>query len=320
MNTDSADDGAKDHRLLALSSIRHAFTEWKLSEADPSTVIQYLARRLTHIDSQSWDLRLALGGIYLNGQRLLEDKQLSAPCRIEYYEPKFSVAEAENFFPKLSSKNILYRQNGIIAIYKPAGLPSMPAKDQNRFNLPTAMKNLLGAEIDLHFPSRLDTSVQGLVLMSEDRKLHNPLQKLFVQRNICKRYLAIVSPVPVWEQVEVKLPIGRDPNWGVLRKIDDTQGQSAHTSLEKLRQGPEGQYQSCALVAVFPRTGRTHQIRVHLSAIGYPIIGDAFYGGLESESLHLMSESIEFRHPFTGDFVRIKVPPSFRPAWALEPE
>lgn len=300
----------------ALTSRRWCFTLWEPPETGEKTVLEYLEKNLVHIKSDSWTLRCNFGGVYFNGRRILADKNLEYPGRIEYFEPKFAMEDAASYFPQITEANIIFRRDGILAVNKPEGLPSLPSKDQLAYNLRTQLYSLLGHDISLHMPSRLDTSVSGLILISEDDKLHGSMQLLFEKKRITKRYLAIVSPIPSWDEREINLPIGRDPNWGVLRKIDQISGKPSVTNIKKLSSFCDLDSKTPkSLVAAYPLTGRTHQIRLHLSACGFPILGDKFYGGVEAAQLHLLSESVSFRHPITGEDLKIQMPSKSMPDW-----
>jgi 23S rRNA-/tRNA-specific pseudouridylate synthase len=299
-----------------LSSQLHSFVLIEKQDAavsggaTASTVIEYLIEKL-EFDPNSWEQRIAIGGLYFNGLRLNQDRQLSYPCKIEYYDPRFSLEDPYSFFPQITEENIFYRAKGLIAIFKPSGLPSMPAKDQRLFNLKDQLSKLLGEKADLHLPSRIDTSVSGLVLLSEERVMHNKLQQLYAGQKIQKEYLAIVSPGPESSELEIDLPIGRSKQWGVLRAIDPEHGKKSLTLVKKLRDMGE----RLSLLKVTPKTGRTHQIRLHLSASGFPIVGDRFYCGLMAPELCLLSRSVVFNHPIEKMQLSIEVPVKFLPSW-----
>lgn len=308
--------GPCDPRQESLTSKRVCFTLWEAPASAESTVLEYLGNYLPHISKDSWPSRLELGGIYFNGRRLLINRSLEFPCRIEYFEPKFKIEEAEKFFPKLSEADIIYRKDGIIAVCKPAGLPTMPSKDQLLYSLRSEVNKLIGTSASIHMPSRLDTSVSGLIIMSEDPRLHAAIQDVFERKRISKRYLAKVLTTPSWEATEINLPIARDLNWGVLRRIDLATGKPSLTKVSKLVSSSDIETRvSSSVLAVYPLTGRTHQIRLHLSAIGLPIIGDRFYGGLEATDLHLVSESVTFKHPKTQENLNIALPKLALPFW-----
>ena len=277
------------------------------------SVIEFLKIHLEQFDAESWPLRLALGGLYFNGLRLEQDRPLTFPCKIEYYDPRFDLINPELAFPQISKENIVYRDRGVIALFKPSGLPSMPAKDQKLFNLRDQLKVLLGETSDLHLPSRIDTSVSGLIMISEDRAIHNKLQQLFAEQRIQKEYLALVSPAPDWSEREIDLPIGRSKEWGVLRAIDYENGKKSLTLVKKVRDLPED---NRSLLQVWPKSGRTHQIRLHLAANQCPIVGDRFYAGARAEDLCLLSNSVVFMHPADKKLVHVELPQKFKPEWA----
>lgn len=322
----SLDNSSNDPRQDSLTSKRWCFTLWEPPKSGEKTVLAFLKNNLKHIEAGSWEERISFGGVYFNGRRVIADRELEFPGRIEYFEPKFKIEEAGQFFPQISESNIIYRKNGIIALNKPPGLPSLPSKDQIKLNLRSQLCQLLGNQASIHMPSRLDTSVSGLIVISEDPKLHGGLQRLFENKLISKRYIAMVSKIPPWQTSNINLPIGRDPTWGVLRKIDPVNGKASITKVTQLTSFTLLPWQQeIAILEVYPLTGRTHQIRLHLAASGFPIIGDRFYGGLnadnidkeyiDTEQLHLVSESVRFKHPITGEAVIIEIPKEVMPHW-----
>ncbi len=300
----------------SLTSKLHRFELLSEEDSRGSSIFAHLSSVMPEIDPESWPERAAFGGVYFNGRRSETDKALSYPCKIEYYKPDYELSDAGNYYPEISESDIIFRQQGLIAVFKPSGLPSMPAKDQKFFNLRDQLKQILGTDSDIHFPSRIDTSVSGLLLLSESRKLHNKLQDLYAKQKIHKEYLALVNPCPDWQEVEIDQPIARHKSWGVLREINPESGKKSITLVKKAIPAcsTEG---SCLLIAS-PKTGRTHQIRLHLAFSGCPIVGDRFYGGLKNKDLHLMSNLVSFEHPIDRNKISIELPDSFKPEWALQ--
>ncbi len=105
-----------------------------------------------------------------------------------------------------------------------------------------------------------------------------------------------------------------------MRKVVETDGKEAITQLKVLGTGEHtlssGKKVDVTLIKAKPVTGRTHQIRIHAAHVGFPIIGDSFYGGEESDSLHLVSFCLRFKRPITGEPIDFKLPRNFLPDWA----
>jgi RluA family pseudouridine synthase len=247
--------------------------------------------------------------VYVNGIRVLKNIRLALPSKIEYFEPKFDLHKAAEFFPRFQVQDIVYEDQDLIVVYKPAGLPAVPAREQTYFNLKRFVEEYL--QTPIHIPSRLDTAAQGLMLASKTKRAHQPIQRLFEQRRIYKSYALLSSHRASWRTLEVAWPIGRDERHPVLRKIDLTHGKAAHTIF---RLGSVTTEHNTLLHAQ-PITGRTHQIRVHAASIGHPIIGDAFYNGQPADSLHLVCQELGFSHPFSSRGMLVTLPEHLAPKW-----
>ncbi len=291
----------------------HCFTLFSPSDG-PSSLQELLLRRLPHIPLGSWRERFDFGGVYVNGHEALADQQLPYPCKVEYYEPKFPISEAVAIFPAFEDRFVVFRDEAVAVVFKPPGLPSMPAKEQRHFSLKASLDALFGVQV--HMPSRLDVSAQGIVVVSLNPGTHAHLQKAFESRSVHKTYyLATAASVP-WEALNVELPICRDPRHPVLRSVTGNDGLAAETRLSRVgTSSSEGT--SVTVVRAEPVTGRTHQIRVHAASQGAPIFGDNFYGGAPASSLHLVSHSIAFTHPLSGEAVAVSLPRELTPNWLI---
>lgn len=304
---------------MQLSSIedtlRTKYWYWEIQEplSPECSLESFLCQHLPHISPESWLERYEFGGIYINGIRRPLGTKLSPPCKIEYYEPKFAIGDAHKIFPQFHSRYVLYEDGRIAVVYKPAGLSSMPAKEQHHFSLKSAVERELKKTI--HMPSRLDVSAQGIVVVSTAPQMHAKLQRLFEERKVRKEYLCASLSVPQWQTQHVTLPISRDPKHPVLRTTASNGGQFAetHFSLLTISKGSSGPQ---ANFLASPITGRTHQIRVHAASIGIPLLGDRFYCGAPADHLHLISHSISFRHPSTRTQFTYTASKDLLPAWA----
>jgi RluA family pseudouridine synthase len=303
-----------DRITRTFSSRRWEFVLLEPETSSPS-LVSLLSKRLQHIEPSSWPDRLAYGGIYVNGRQVREDEPLVPPVKVEFYEPQVAVSGEDAYFPKFDPNWIVYSDGSIMVVYKPPRLPSMPVREQQQFNLKTYVESYLGHVT--HFPSRLDMSTQGLVVLSTAPEMHDPLQKVFEHRLIEKRYRFLTDgPVSELSQ-ECHLQIAHHPAHPVLRCVSETRGKPASTFFKVLQQSecPE-LHRKLSLVEAQPVTGRTHQIRVHAQALGMPIMGDNFYGGRVTEFLHLLSYSMQFPHPLTGETLCFEAPERLMPAWA----
>jgi len=284
-------------------------SEELLSGVVASSVMEELARRLPHIAPDSWPARFELGGVYLAGRPAIPESRIIEPSRLEYYEPKRPLDSLAVWYPSFSSEWILYSDADLAIVYKPPGLPTTAARDQGRFNLATYLTTHY--EKSIHLPSRLDTAVSGLLICSRSERMNRYLQKAYERRWIEKLYLAESSGIPAWDSRVIEWDIARDPRHPVLRRcVEQGEGESARTDVVCLeRSGGR------ALLRARPLTGRTHQIRLHLSTEGLPIVGDPYYRGELAEELRLVSYGIRFHHPYKGEMFSIELPEGLRPPW-----
>jgi len=243
---------------------------------------------------------------------------LSQPCKVEYFEPKIGFAEMETLYPVFHpEQHVIYEDDDLIAVFKPAGLPSKPSKEQQKFSLLASLERYAGRR--LHLPSRLDAATAGLIIASKTKRAHAPLQQSFERRQIHKHYLLETEGRVDWKRRTVNAAIDRDPRHPVLRRTVADGGKKAVTRFVLLCASTftsDGREHSAAVLLAEPLTGRTHQIRVHSASLGLPIIGDAFYGGIPDKDLHLLSYRLQMPHPLTGRPLSIELPPALLPEWA----
>jgi len=298
-------------------ALRTQYWSWVFYETPPSIkrLVPFLVHQLPHIDPNSWEERFAFGGVYVNGLEALQDRELPLPCKVEYYEPKFEISSAASIFPQFYDHYIVYRDEHVIAVYKPPGLSSMPAKEQRHFSVKASVERHTGATV--HMPSRLDVSTQGLIIMSISEHAHARLQQAFEHRQILKEYRCASTSESPWKSKTVELPIGRDPRHSVLRRVDQESGQHARTEFISIGSAISEGLQINVFRAL-PTTGRTHQIRVHAAASGIPLLGDRFYGDTPASHLHLVSYAVALKHPVTGSNLQISVPQRLLPPWIAD--
>jgi len=196
---------------------------------------------------------------------------------------------------------ILYADSDLLVVNKPAGLPVLP----DGYN-PEApfLKGLLQAE---HGPlwvvHRLDKDTSGVLVLARNAPTHRSLNIQFEKRQVFKVYHALALGTPSWESQSVTLPLRADADRRHRTAVDTHSGKPAATDLRILER-----FGAAILIEAQPHTGRTHHIRVHLAAVGLPILADTLYGDRSAESnpaplidrLALHAWRLSFTHPTTG--------------------
>lgn len=207
---------------------------------------------------------------------------------------------------------ILYRDEALLVIDKPAGLLAVPGRGSDKQDcLSSRMQRLHPEALVVH---RLDMATSGLMLMARSLAVQQALGRAFAQRSIGKTYEAVVQGRPVppaqpWGDIE--LPIHLDWPQRPRRCISHTLGKPSHTRWRVL--GPHGP--AATRLELQPITGRSHQLRVHMLAIGHPILGDGLYAAEGSDRaagrLLLHASRVSLVHPCSGQPLRFESPAPF---------
>jgi tRNA pseudouridine32 synthase / 23S rRNA pseudouridine746 synthase len=206
--------------------------------------------------------------------------------------------------------DIIFRDQYLVVVNKPAGLLSVPGRGEDKLDsLATRVQSVFANALVAH---RLDRDTSGLILFPLGADLHRRVSLMFEKREMSKRYIAIVLGKPELEQGEVNLPLIVDWPNRPRQMVDHQDGKPALTRYTVLKYDPSTR---TSRVSLEPVTGRTHQLRVHMSAIGHPILGDTLYGGSNKSNLinilHLHAHTLSFIHPFTGAKLDLISEPSF---------
>lgn len=200
--------------------------------------------------------------------------------------------------PPDSGIDLVYRDEFLLVVNKPPGLLSVPGRGEGKTDsLTTRVQKEFPDALSVH---RLDMSTSGLMVLALGKEVHSLLSRLFRERKVSKRYVALVAgridpPIGV-----VDLPLGSDWPNRPRQKVDFAGGKS---SLTRYRLLAHAAATGTSRVELEPVTGRTHQLRVHMAAIGHPIVGDALYGGetgAKYERLLLHSYVLSFTHPVSA--------------------
>jgi tRNA pseudouridine32 synthase/23S rRNA pseudouridine746 synthase len=204
-----------------------------------------------------------------------------------------------------SSELVLYQDDALLIANKPAGLLAVPGRGPGK-------QDCLIARLQLTFPDalvvhRLDMATSGLMVFARGAGMQRSLSQLFRERQVSKRYFAIVSGRLENEAGEVALPLISDWPNRPRQKVDHALGKPSLTRYRLL-----GLESGNARVELEPVTGRSHQLRVHMAEIGHPILGDPLYGDASAAPrLLLHASALSFVHPVSGVPLNFSSPSPF---------
>lgn len=223
--------------------------------------------------------------------------------------------------PRDYGLNLVYCDDALLIVNKPAGLLSVPGRGADKEDcLSTRVQNEFPDAFSVH---RLDMNTSGLLVFARSKEIHRRLSRLFRERRVNKRYVALVAGHVGITAGEVDLPIVSDWPNRPRQKVDLAFGKHSLTRYRLLEYMeipifPAMQRDKCGFdasrVELEPVTGRTHQLRVHMAAIGHPIIGDGLYGrevGCKAGRLLLHSRLLDFPHPLSGEQLNFTCEPPF---------
>lgn len=194
---------------------------------------------------------------------------------------------------------LIYCDEFLLAVSKPAGLLSVPGRGEDKLDsLSTRVQTAFPDALVSH---RLDRDTSGLLLFPRGADMHRRISLMFEKREIKKSYVAVVMGKLEPVQGEVNLPLIVDWPNRPRQMVDAATGKPSQTRYQALSYDAAS---NTSRVALEPITGRTHQLRVHMSASGHPILGDTLYGGNvdgRATRLLLHAHTLNFRHPVSGE-------------------
>lgn len=241
-------------------------------------------------------LKFGGGSILLNGTAAQVREKLVEGDELEIIFPE--EERGDRFRPDKLPLDIVFEDDHVLVINKPAGIPTIPSYQHpygTIANRVLAHYDAQGLSYTFHVVTRLDRGTSGLLLIAKHRFSHSLLSKSQKEGEVRRTYQALVHGRMEKKTGTIDAPIGRKPGSIIERQVTE-EGQKAITHYQVMNEKEE-----YCLVEVKLETGRTHQIRVHFSFIGHPLLGDTLYGGCERgitrQALH--SSTLSFIHPFS---------------------
>ncbi len=249
------------------------------------------------------------GLVWRNGQPV---RVLSRPLRtgdvIDVLRPHTELGVSPT--PELPPVTILHQDRWIVAVDKPAGVLSQPSERQSPGELSCDQRLLVnlalaeGRRPELHLVHRLDRLTSGVLLFSRHHQAAAALQAAWQDGTVVRIYLAVIEGEPPFEETVIDAPIARDPGH-TWRFTVAPRGRRATTRVRIIARHTGRALAACSLV-----TGRTHQVRLHLAHVGFPVLGDTLYGARPGRAPRplLHAHRLRLPHPRTGEPLTLTAP------------
>lgn len=217
--------------------------------------------------------------------------------------------ETSDFTPEDIPISVLYEDDDLLLIDKQAGIIVHPTKGHPAHTIANGVMKYVNdtdQSFKIRFANRLDMDTSGIVIIAKNANAQNDISHQMRTQHIIKKYIAIVKGIVEEDEFTIDLPVGRPADDSVQRAVMYEGGKDAVTDVKVLER-----FASTSLVELTLHTGRTHQLRVHMSHIGHPIVGDHLYGGsmpwlIDRQALH--AYYISFTHPITGELLTVEAP------------
>lgn len=286
-------------------------------------VIEQVSKRIDAYMAEKYEdiSRVAIQRLIETGKILVNGKKVKASYKVQVND-KITMEQEKAVEVELKAQDIpveiIYEDRDIIVVNKPKGMVVHPANGNPDGTLVNAIMAIckdslsgIGGEIRPGIVHRLDKDTSGILIVAKNDKAHINLSEQIKEHKVKKTYIALVKGIVKENNATINMPIGRSEK--DRKKMAVTKkGKEAITHFKVLKR-----YDKYTLLEINIETGRTHQIRVHLSQIGYPIVGDEVYSkgknewNIKGQCLH--AKSLDFKHPITNEDMHLeaKIPQYF---------
>lgn len=221
--------------------------------------------------------------------------------------------ETSDFEPEDIPLDIIYEDSDLIVINKQPGVIVHPTKGHPTHTIANGVMKYMadsGQSFKIRFANRIDMDTSGIIIVAKNANAQNDLSNQMRRGTVIKKYYALVEGIVDEDHFSIDLPVGRPSQESIRRKVMAEGGKEALSEVQVIERFNSGDHAPHTLVEVTLHTGRTHQIRVHLSHIGHPIAGDFLYEGsselIGHQALH--AHYIEFDHPISKKRVSFEAP------------
>lgn len=277
--------------------------EYRVKDADQGKSVKQVIEHEFSLSSRTLSKLKKSGGIKVNGENVTVRYSLSEGDILSLSIEDIPSEKIEKADIPL---DVLYEDDDILIVNKPLGMPTHPSQGHHNDTLANAvMYRYRDTDFTFRAITRLDGDTTGVVLIARNALSAQRLSDYLQKGSIKKEYAAVVLGIPSPRKGVIDAPISRCENSVIKRKIS-ADGKDSVTMYEVDFIRNDGKY---SLVKAFPVTGRTHQIRLHLSHIGYPIFGDFLYGEpIDGVRAYLHCRSLSFPHPMTKEIIHVEAP------------
>lgn len=280
--------------------------EYQIGREETGLRIEQFLRRRGYSSQNLTKLKRMEDSVRLNGRPVFLREKLCAGdvLRIRICEEETS----KNVVPVALPLDIRYEDEDLLVVNKAAGMPTHPSLNNHENSLANALAWYFqeqGESFVFRCCNRLDRDTSGLTIVAKHLVSGNILSAMTYDRRIHREYLAIVRGCPYPSSGTIRAPLSRKPGTIIERTVDEENGEEAVTHYQVLREA-----RGHSLVSLRLETGRTHQIRIHMKYLGYPLVGDYLYNPdmefISRQALH--AHRLIFSHPITGEKMEFTAP------------